>query len=99
MTALPIDPSGADLRPLWQEGGAPVITSEFEAAWLRIFQAGVEAERARAAAETTEEWGTKDLSTETIYDSSTEHLARAKAKRTGRKLMRRTADEWQEVQS
>jgi hypothetical protein len=60
VTALPIDPTGADLRPLWYEDGAPVIKSEFEAAWLRIFQAGVEAERARAAAEATEEWGFND---------------------------------------
>lgn len=52
MTALPIDPTDEELFA--------VVTAEpdtTEGKWRRAFQAGIEAERARAAAETTEEWG------------------------------------------
>jgi hypothetical protein len=48
--ALPIDPNDEQLEELWLSG-----PGESSHDWFRaLFQAGVEAERARAAAETTE---------------------------------------------
>jgi hypothetical protein len=55
MTALPIDPTGEQLKQVYDD--APGVREDV--ALEAVFQAGVEAERARAAAEATYEWGTE----------------------------------------
>jgi hypothetical protein len=101
MTALPINPTSRELMSVVL-GKMPRLTPNEER--RALFQAGVEAERARAAAEATVEWGVKDPDVDNpryVRDASDERAARhaVRAMRPAvRVVVRRTVGPW-EVQS
>jgi len=93
MSALPIDPSTHELMRVVL-GKMPRLTPNEQRAAL--FQAGVEAERARAAAEATEEWGVRYYDGSILGSPDREHAeARVRWDTTGRTLIRRTVGPWE----
>jgi hypothetical protein len=101
MTALPINPTDEDIRA-WARSFPPAGTT-YELV-RAAHQAGVEAERARAAAEATEEWGVAPTGKlhrgepSRSHDAAVRGAARTNSRRAGGglvMLVRRTVGPWE----